>query len=809
MNQLIINNKNIGNKEENSASNINLNNKNDKYQSEKAKFYDFLPLLLSHIKNKKTEEEIYEEYKKSLLNKKQGQSSKPKNDIIDKNNKNNHPLIKYLFLENIINKIKHLVQFINIQTREEIEQSVIKIIGEEYSKLKDKNNNTYIKKEGKFLSLGYEYFPKNKIKNYYYKKDKEQQTTKIIDKNNIFFIGEKKLNNNFFSYSKNSKVNNNDDIDISATKKIFIKTGFFGRNKKNFIKNFIEKKKEGKDYHIEKENNKKDKNDINEKKDIIEKKEENSEIKQNELKKLKIKKQGKKFRFVSQKSFTPNLLRMNLFEDIEEGENNKNLDTIELMKNNSKLYEKYKEDIKKRLLYNKMNNKQINKENNEKNKVDNDILVNNKKSKEEKNKFNIKKNKTKKKKKNKNIKAKKKEILEYSEEEEIEEEEEEEKEEDINEEIEEKKEEDNESILTKEDIENSKKARKINKKNKKILKKGKKKNEKKLKSFMKELSLNENINNEKKDSKKGISDNESISQDQKICSSSSKEKSQSLNNEKKEEKKSSESNSEDNIDENDNQTNNEENEDEEDSEKIKVSSLSESSDELEELMDLKHLMKTKTKKESFDLEKKKLLYKRRGGRLFSSVEIFKDLIKNQEIINLNRKIKKIYDKIDKKRKKDEFNKKRNKYYIFSFVGADLNNIEEIEKIKKMNLARLKLEIRNKISQGKYHIYEIENFEIFENTVNKIKLDKLYGDKKRVKQYVHYLEKYFQMFYNDLIDRERHKKEEYRINKFLNELKYEVGEVIPYVKNEKGRHCRSKDYNKDINMSDLNSSNKKI
>ena len=66
-----------------------------------------------------------------------------------------------------------------------------------------------------------------------------------------------------------------------------------------------------------------------------------------------------------------------------------------------------------------------------------------------------------------------------------------------------------------------------------------------------------------------------------------------------------------------------------------------------------------------------------------------------------------------------------------------------------------------------------------------------------------MEKYFQLYYNDLIEIERQNEDEKRINKFLYNLKEEIGETIPLVKKYKGVFCRSCDFNKEGNFSLLN------
>ena len=254
--------------------------------------------------------------------------------------------------------------------------------------------------------------------------------------------------------------------------------------------------------------------------------------------------------------------------------------------------------------------------------------------------------------------------------------------------------------------------------------------------------------------------------------------------------------------------NNNENDEEEDVEGTILSSISQISNELEEFNELKEIIKPKTKKEAFDEERRKITYKRRGGIFIPSPEIFKNAIKNKELSDLNEKIKKLYDNIYREKKREEYKRKRKKHYIYNFRGIDLSNIEEVEKRKKVHLTRIKEDIKYKINKGKINYHEFENYMVFERAMNNINLNRLRLDKKRIGDYVHSLEKYFQLFYYQLLDNERKKKEEERINRFLYELHEEVGVTIPYVKFEKGKRCRSSDYNKEINLSEINSSNNK-
>ena len=212
------------------SKNIFQNNQiNEKFQIKKAQFFDLLPIVLNHIRHKKTIDDLYREYNKYLSN----LSESSINNNLDKNHKMKNPIIKYLFLEKIINNLKHLVKFINIQSKEEIEQNVIKIIGDEYSKIKE--DKVYINNNKDFLTYGYEYIPKYNDNHYKFNivMDKGFQTSKFSNKKSIFFINEKKIeDNNTFS----NEV-------IYPSRKIFLKNSITNKRKIDFDNIIFEEKK--------------------------------------------------------------------------------------------------------------------------------------------------------------------------------------------------------------------------------------------------------------------------------------------------------------------------------------------------------------------------------------------------------------------------------------------------------------------------------------------------------------------------------------------------------------------------------------
>ena len=449
----------------------------------------------------------------------------------------NNPIIRYIFLENILNNLKHKVQFIKVQTKEQMEKYVIKVIGEEYDKL----NNNINSKEKDFISYGYEYFPKyrnifEKIKSI---ENKRQQTFKK-GKESKFFIGEKKIKEN------NNLVYTNNNFRIWSTKKILIKTGFYNPQKKSkFIKKFENKKdlkneikdilsnfSHKNDNHINEDTNKKNENgeeNINDNSEKVNKKGKKT------FKKI-YKKFSKRSESIFMESLKPKYIKINL-NKIKVKENNPN-DNNKIDYSTDRMYNT-PQTLENLDQENKDNNISHIKENNKINIIKSDKNI----SKFGK-KILIKKNKEEKSNLNKNLEKSKANNNEKKEDDEINKvngaenkenndenkednnenkEDNNENKEDNNENKEdnneikeevmsketdkidnnienEKNEEDKNIILTKEDIEKIRKSRKIKRKNRKGLKANKKR-ERTLRNFMdnNELILNEEEKNTNKE----------------------------------------------------------------------------------------------------------------------------------------------------------------------------------------------------------------------------------------------------------------------------------------------------------------------
>jgi hypothetical protein len=212
-------------------------------------------------------------------------------------------------------------------------------------------------------------------------------------------------------------------------------------------------------------------------------------------------------------------------------------------------------------------------------------------------------------------------------------------------------------------------------------------------------------------------------------------------------------------------------------------------------MDNNDIFKKKWMENSPKFKNRILNSRRRFAISEESRDKLYNLIKKGKIEELNERMNQIYNNLEKKRKEKEKNKKKKKK-PFSFKRVNLKSINAIEIQKKIYLNRIKEDIKYKIREGRYHLIELDNFNIFEEAMNKFKLKNAVDDKK-VKIYVHLVEKYLTYYKEDLDNREKEKIDEDRINKFLKDLNQEIYVTLPYIKEVKGRYCHSVDYFKQL------------
>ena len=162
--------------------------RNNEKNIQRAKVYDLMPSLLIFMKQKENNNE------KNLL-KKNGNTrpNNKKNKRITFNNNSNYS-VKYNFLDNIVDNIEHIVNFVDIENREEIKQNVV--IDNNYKKLKNEDFKTY----------GYEFDPEVIKRKYQDKKQKMiKEKYKELKKQILF----ENLQNVAFQKMMSPKTNKN------------------------------------------------------------------------------------------------------------------------------------------------------------------------------------------------------------------------------------------------------------------------------------------------------------------------------------------------------------------------------------------------------------------------------------------------------------------------------------------------------------------------------------------------------------------------------------------------------------------------
>ena len=739
-------------------------------------FYDFIPIILQHMKQKENLDKLNKENENKWLfdkiNNLNNSTELTKSSSLKlKNNLFQNPIIKYLFLEKTLYNLRHRVQFIDINKKEEFEEKVLKIMGEEYDKLEDKQSMYNIHD---FKTYGFEFDPifylnlkqidRNPLPLIEYLK-----TNKSIQKDfetKLSTLTYYKNKGEFFTTNKsefNTDEKKGDNNNESSEKTSLDIGGLFGKVMNKPIKKISYKIRKFEGFKNKKEKNNNKISNINENEDNKnkEKEKEGDNIKKDEVKE-------------EISSFNIEKYKLELL--------NKNTDISRLgldLLNEEKNYNTAKEKFNPNK--NNLNFEDISH-------IVNDVQSRDKIKKRHGNKYLKVYSIKKKPKKNKKIlKSKSSEKI-------VEKEEEKEETPKIDDLIK-----NNATIPNPEEIKKEEPPKEI---------KNKFDYERYKQSKIKEIELD-------KESKKRIFD---VLKKQDIKRKTTKKRSSLLNEiyssynykkdnsnennygKKLERIKKMEEKKKENEEEEDiitqlrklRQAEKEKEENEED-ESLFSSDDDEYLDDLDLSKDMENngeIMKKKWIENSPKFKNRLMDKKKRRYAISSdSHEMFKEYIKNEKIDSLNEKMKKLYEKLERKK-----NKKKKR--IYSFEGVDLTSLNEIEKKKIIFLNRIKEDIKYKIHEGKYHMIEMDNFKIFEEAMKRFKLKNAL-DNKKVKIYINLVEKYLHFYQLDLDRKEKEKEDEDRINKFLRNLNQEVYVTLPYIRDAKGRYCHSVDYFKEL------------
>ena len=740
-------------------------NKDNKKNIEKAKVYDLMPGILLYIKQKE-----YNTQKKFVENKNNIKLNQNKNNELLINNSNYK--VKYKFLDNIINNIHHIVNFVDVEKREEIKQNVIKDYHNHLKKLITEDFKTY----------GYELDPEIIKKQY---QDEKQSLIRKKYKELKKEILNENLKNVAFQKMIRSKMKNN-----YIPEYLRIQNELWNKKRRKFrnMKNMVDKSTSVKGL-IDNQNKEENENHkiINEYSSNYSKKKLN-----NHLETIKKAKKGN----IKKKT----LFNFNHFK--QDFKNNEPIDTAHsgpkkkektLLRDYNKIVSIFKADN----FCLKGNNDNIQNFNKE------DIIENNK------NDGSFVKTKVVKK-PTKNIarKLSKKNIINFQ------------KKKSINLENRHNKIYHKKQIilnnLKKEDLNrdfnfNIIKQNIINEENQQIKKRNKKRKKSRKNTIIK------NKNKRRKDNKTKSSYNETKKSDisfeeierrliqrntkieisiintpkndKQIQPNEEKDKKQEKkNNKKKIDKKIS-------IKENRNQKN----------EKV---------DRIEITEEKSHNISIKDEFEDMEEEeinvsqkvindKRVILLKNKLSK--QSMDYF---IQEHKYNSLSYLINQKYEEIEKKNNDigiinidDEISENQRRFSSFS--GLNITSVEDIEYKKNILLYKLKENIRNKIKEGKYDINELDNFKKFENKINEYQINYNIKDVNKIKEYFLLLSRKFYEFQEEMNSRETQKFEEMRINKFIKNLNYEFDFNIPRSILEKGKRCRSCDlYRKLISLSEI-------
>ena len=822
-------------------------------------FYDFIPIILQHLKQKEAFEESYKDSEilynkinsiynnnKNLKNKSRFTTLKTKNgEFLFEN-----PIIRYLFLEKTLYNLRHSVEFIDIKNQEELEQKVFKVIGDEYQKMKEKKFSYDIHD---FITYGYEFDPKLLIKlkqddhKFELKKflnDQKMTMNKSIQKNSstklsvisnrggLFTINKSDFKNiDKTLKSREEKSKSSSDGILTA---IFKQQYFHNKirkfeglkfrekerekyrqidsNRDQNISNLILKDMEINNFMEEKINNY---NDNNDKENDNDNENENILIgtgttfqKNNEINKnIESDKDQEKSKNndTNEKNVFPRSIFQNdtlrLIKPIDSG----SLTTLtkqflndEKRHSNKKLIQKPK-SRKKSVIEN--DNSDLNKipstQKSSIPKESNKVRL----SKPSNSLKNLNIRKVKKKKKTNTIRKKSPppSNIEPTEFDLIQSTvplkpiEEEEKKETPKIEIKDQKdyEKYKEEAIKKNEMDKETKNNLINEIKKEDLKRSTmRKNADKIN----ELQYSLNYRKQKTTNYDTFKKFEKIKKNDFV-----RKGSDDLINELKKMKEKG-------IEENKIEIEEEDDDEDEDEDESVSESLTSSDfnglDNLDIMKDIENkgeVMKKKWMENSPRFKNRilELCNRRRNAISAESYKMLDNLTKNERIMSLNDRMKNVYAILKKKRKERKKNKRKKKRY-FNFIGVDLTKVDEIEKQKKVYLYRLKEDIKYKISEGKYHLIEMENFKHFENAMNKFRLKDAF-DPNKVKLYINLVKKYLHFYKVQLDNKEREKNDEDRINRFLRNLRQEVYETLPTVKLIQGRNCHARDYFQELQL----------
>ena len=155
--------------------------------------------------------------------------------------------------------------------------------------------------------------------------------------------------------------------------------------------------------------------------------------------------------------------------------------------------------------------------------------------------------------------------------------------------------------------------------------------------------------------------------------------------------------------------------------------------------------------------------------------------------------------IKKEEEEEEDNDKNFNSELFKGIKSDSKN--ELEKKKEELLENMEDEIKNKINRGEVYRTEMDNFLTFQKRLNAYQINP-----NQNKKIIKILEHELISFQEELKIREQKKREEKRLNNFINEMNYDIKRKIDFKNKQKNKFCNVVDYKEKNNMSILSPTN---
>ena len=215
------------------------------------------------------------------------------------------------------------------------------------------------------------------------------------------------------------------------------------------------------------------------------------------------------------------------------------------------------------------------------------------------------------------------------------------------------------------------------------------------------------------------------------------------------------------------------------------------------------------------LEYQKQIDLKNDNQIISNLIDTENQKKNQE---KEKKMMRILSSTQEKEKQDEDkyeNKYDNKYDKMKIIARNnqkkfFNDIkgksfEDIEKKKLELLYKIKHDIKYKVAKGNINSIELENFELFQDKINDLKERYEEDD---INDYIKNMEVYFQSFQDEIEKKEKKKYDEDRINKYLRQFYSDYNIKTFYKDIQRNILCKVINFSQINHINTLNDNNDK-